>query len=359
MIEDVFSSGEPAWVRGACADYQTDPVVQLSSVRVRRNIEGFPFPARCAKSQLFDSAAEALRSLGKSPVWEDCDFRLIDNLDDLSRHLLLEMNMVTPKLMKGGAGRFLLRDYAGKTTCMINEEDHISIISTYPGLDLKSALKTVSDMERSLNIKLARDVVLGYLTANPAYVGTGTTATVILHLPALDAAGDVSRVSGSLQRDWNSVELERFLPFDNEACGSFYALSNRITLSVTQEEIARNVSQAAATLVSRELFSRHKLKLSSGGELNDRFRRAWELLRNAKRLTFAEAVNAFSFVKLGADIGILPKINDSEWRRMIIRCQRYHMSKGRDGAVMEQSEEPFARAAMFRRFIDGLSSADN
>ena len=219
MIEDTFAGGEPAWVGRIHANYQPDPIVQSSSVRVRRNIEGFPFPARCAKSQLYDSAAEALRSLGRSPVWDECDFRLIDSLDDVSRHLLLEMNMITPKLMQGGAGRFLLRDYAGMTTCMINEEDHISIASTYPGLDLNSALKTVSAMERSLDIKLVKDVVLGYLTANPAYVGTGTTAVVILHLPALAATDDISRVSGSLKRDWNVLELEKLMFFGCESSG--------------------------------------------------------------------------------------------------------------------------------------------
>ncbi|MCL2684184.1 MAG: hypothetical protein FWE55_02975 [Synergistaceae bacterium] len=355
MLEDIFTSGEPAWVSGAPENCRTDPVIQLSSVRVKRNIEGFPFPARCAKSQLYDSAAEALGSLGRSPVWGECDFSLIDSLDDVSRHLLLEMNMITPKFMQGGAGRFLLIDCDGMTTCMINEEDHISIVSTYPGLDLNAALRTVSEMEHSLDIKLVKDVVLGYLTANPAYVGTGTTATVVLHLPALDTTDDISRVTGSLQRDWNSLELGKLLLFGDESCGSFYALSNRITLSVTPEEIVRNVSQAAATLVSRELFARHKLKLSTGGDLNDRFWRAWGLLRHAKKLSYAEAVDAFSFVKLGADIGRLPHIDDREWRRMVIGCQRYHMSRG-GNEIIEQSEEPFARAAMFRQFIENLSS---
>ena len=355
MIEDIFTSGEPAWVGRISADNSRhDPIIQSSSVRVRRNIEGFPFPGRCAKSQLYDSAAEALGSLGRSPVWNDCDFRLIDSLDDVSRNILLEMNMITPKLMQGGAGRFLLRDCAGMTTCMINEEDHISIVSTYPGLDLNSALKTVSDMERSLEIRLVKDVVLGYLTANPSYVGTGTTATVVLHLPALCETEDISRVSDSLRRDWNGLELEKLLSLGNESYGGFFALSNRTTLSVTPEEIVRIASQAAAALVSRELYSRQKLKLSVDDNLNDRFRRSWGMLRHAKKLSYAEAMDAFSFVKLGADIGILPKIDDIEWRRMIMGCQRYHMSRGSE-AIMDQSEESFARAAMFRQFIEELN----
>jgi protein arginine kinase len=97
------------------------------------------------------------------------------------------------------------------------------------------------------------------------------------------------------------------------------------------------------------------LKSSVDGDLNDRFWRAWGLLRHAKKLSYAEAVNAFSFVQLGADIGILPHIDGREWRRMILGCQRYHMCR-ESSAIMEQFDEPFARAAMFRQFIEGLSS---
>jgi protein arginine kinase len=353
-MDDLFSGAEPAWVWQTSA--HSEPVTQMSSVRVRRNIEGFPFPGRCGKSELYDSAAEALGSLGRSPAWEDCDFRLMDSLGEMDKYLLLESNVITPKFMLGGPGRFLLRDALGMTACMINEDDHISIASTRPGLDLHAALRAVSDMENSMGIKLARDVVLGYLTADPAYVGTGMTATVMFHLPALDVTDDISRVAGAFQRDWNSLELGKILPFSGEPCGSFYALSNRITLSVTPEEIVRNVSRASRVLVSREMFARHKIKASGGGDLNDRFWRAWGLLRHAKKLSFAEAVDAFSFVKLGADIGVLPGMDDREWRRALIGCQKYHMNAS-SGVIMEQSEEPFARAAMFRRFIERLSSA--
>jgi protein arginine kinase len=199
-------------------------------------------------------------------------------------------------------------------------------------------------------------VVLGYLTANPAYVGTGMTATVMFHLPALDVTDDRSTLADSFKRDWHSLELEKLMPFGDEPCGSFYALSNKITLSVTPEEIVRNVFQASQTLVSNELFARHKIKNMGEGDINDTFWRTWGLLRHAKKLSFIEAVEAFSFVKLGADIGVLPHIDDREWRRMIIGCQKYHLGL-RSSVILEQSEEPFARAAMFRQFIEGMNSS--
>jgi protein arginine kinase len=268
------------------------------------------------------------------------------------------MRMITPEFLQGGAGRFLLRDAGGTMTCMINEEDHISISVTHTGLDLSSALKTATEMESSMDVKLVRDAVLGYLTANPAYVGTGITATVMFHLPALDATDGITRVIDTFKRDWNNLELCKLLSNENVPCGGFYVLSNKITLSVTSEEIVRNVSQAAQNLLSRELFARHKIKNAKEGDINDRFWRAWGLLRHAKKLSYSEAIDAFSFVKLGSDIGILPHIEDSVWRRMIIGAEKYHLSL-KNPVIMDESEEPFVRAAMFRQYIEGLSSSVN
>jgi protein arginine kinase len=358
MTEDSFASAEPAWVHDVSARGIAGSVVQLSSVRLRRNIEGFPFPGKCSKSELYDSAAIALGSIGKSEVWEECDFRLVDNLDDFSKHLLLEMNTITPGFMNGGAGRFLLRDAGGRMTCMINEEDHISISVTNSGLDLGTAFETIGHMECSIDIKMARDVVLGYLTANPAFVGTGMTATVILHLPAIDATGDSSRAIEAFMRDWSRLEVGRFRVFGDEPCGSFYAVSNKITLSVTPDEIMDTVYTGTQALVSRELSARNKIRSARQGDMTDKFWRAWGLLRHAKKLSFAEAVDAFSQVKLGADVGILPGVDDREWRRMIIGSQKYHLSRACP-VILEQSEEQYARAALFRQFIENLSSSVN
>ncbi|MDR0764354.1 MAG: hypothetical protein LBE65_02025 [Synergistaceae bacterium] len=358
MTEDSFASAEPAWVRDAPARGAACSAVQLSSVRIRRNIEGFPFPGKCSKSELYDSAAIALGGVGKSAVWGECDFRLMDDLDDFSKHLLLEMNMITPGFMSGGAGRFLLRGAGGRMSCMINEEDHISISVTGPGPDMSSAFETIGDMERSMDIKPARDAVLGYLTANPAYVGTGMTATVILHLPALDAAGGCPEAIDAFRRERGNLEVGRFSVFGDEPRGSFFAVSNKITLSVIPDEIIDTVYTGTQALVSRELSARNKIRNARRGDMTDKFWRAWGLLRHAKKLSFAEAVDAFSLVKLGADIGVLPGIDDREWRRMIIGSRKYHLSRACP-AILDQSEERRARAALFGRFIENLSSSVN
>lgn len=106
MTVDLFSRVDPVWLNMPDSDNHTDAVPLLSCVRIRRNIEGFPFPAKCNNSELYDSAAVSLGCIGRSELWNDCDVRMIDNLNNTSKNLLLEMRMITPLHAQGGGGRF-------------------------------------------------------------------------------------------------------------------------------------------------------------------------------------------------------------------------------------------------------------
>jgi protein arginine kinase len=297
----------------------------------------------------------ALGSIGRGGAWSGCEFRMVDNLDNLSRHILLEMRFITPLLAQGGAGRFFLRDNSGAISCMINEEDHISISAASPGLEIEAARGIAARLESALDIKPARDEVLGYLTANPLYVGSGMTAYVMLHLPALDLTGEMPRVCETFERDWKRLVL--FRPFSDKGgtCGSFFMLSNKRTLGVTSDDIICKVEDAAQSLISKEMFARHKIAGAKDGDIGDKFWRTWGLLRHARKLHFSEAVDMFSVAKLGSDLGVLPFIDDVEWRRLVLGSQRYHLSLS-FGRIIEQSEEPFVRAACFRQFIEAKSS---
>jgi protein arginine kinase len=356
-ILDPFSSVLPAWIDSPDMENDADSITLVSGVRFRRNIAGFAFPGKCEKSELYDLAALALGSIGHSEGWEFCDFRMIDSLDGASRNVLLESRLITPLLAQGGPGRFLMRDETGSVSCMINEEDHVSMIVTRPGLDVSAALAKAESLEGALDMHFMRDSVLGYLTANPGYVGTGVTASVLLHLPALDVLDEMPKVCDAFARDWKKLALYRLLSDKNNECGSFFMLSNRVTLATATADIAAGVADAAQSLASKELSARHKIRSSRDGEMDDRLWRAWGVLRHARKLSFNEAINMFSLVKLGSDMGILPHIYNREWKRMVMGTQRYHLALSGQGIIREQSEEVRMRAARFRQFMEKKSAS--
>jgi protein arginine kinase len=357
MITDPFSRVVPGWIDSPDMENGADSIALMSSVRIRRNIDGFPFPGKCGKSELYDLAALALGSVSHGEGWEGCDFRMIDSLDGNSRNLLLESRFITPLMAQGGPGRFLMRDESGAASCMINEEDHISVSVSKAGLDTVSALSSAEALEGGLNVRFARDVVLGYLTANPSYVGAGVTASVLMHLPGLDLLGEMQRVCDAFVRDWKKLSLYKLLSDKNNECGSFYMLSNRTTLSATASEMASAVADAAQSLSSKELFARHKIRSSKDGEIDDKLWRAWGALRHARKLSFNEAMSMFSLVKLGSDMGILPHIYNREWKRMALGAQKYHLAAAGQCIIREQSEEARVRAARFRQFMERKSSS--
>lgn len=355
MTCDSFARIEPSWLASDRINEMNDPVVLMSSISVRRNLKGFAFPGKASKSHLFDTAAVLLASVGKSDVWDNCDFRMVDSLDNLSRKLLLETKIISPLMSRGGSGRFVMRDDAGSLSCMINEEDHLCISSVNPGLALQETFEQVDSLEKSVDFEFASDPVLGFLTANPNNVGSGMRANIMLHLPALDSGGEMPRVLSFMERDWKNILFSKLMSDANNNSGSFYLVSNRVTLGVTPNEIMDLVADAAHSLVSKEMFARHKMSNTKGADMRDRFWRAWGLLRHARKLSFTEAVNRISFVKLGSDLGVLPAIDDRQWRRMVIGAQRYHLYAA-GNRIIEQSEEPFLRASMFRQFIERNST---
>ena len=356
MIRDSFVTARQGWLDMPDSDDYADSISLFSMIKVRRNVKGFLFPGRCKSYELYDVAANVLGSIGRNEQWNDCELRMIDKLDRMSRYLLLEQRLITPGLAHGGAGRFLLRSNTSRFTCAVNDEDHITITTTFGGVNLFSANELVSKMLSSMDIDMARDSVLGYLTANPNYVGTGLQAYVVLHLPAIDALGEMAEVVAAMAADHADLSLYKVLSDQENESGSFYVVMNRTTLSLSEEEIADRVTAGAKFLVSKEFFAWNRIRNARDVDMHDRLWRAWGLLRHARKLSFSEAIEAFSLVKLGSDLGVLPAISNSEWIYMVITSQRHHMAFECQ-RIIEQDEEPYVRASRFREFTENRNSS--
>jgi|GEM_PF-2698242 len=361
MLTEPFSKIDLGWLASGEGDEdgakQPRTLIPLvSQVRIRRNIDGYPFVSRCDNSQLYDIAATILSRISESGVWSECDSRMIDNLGEAPKNLLLEKRLISPDFMRGGAGRFFVRDSDGTVACMINEADHLTISVSLGGLAPRGAHEAASALEGALGLQYAEDPVLGYLTADPSCVGTGMQASVLLHLPAIEITGGLKRNQLALERDWSKTALSKFTQITSKPAGSFYMLSNKITLAISPAEIVSMIQGAAELLISNELAVRRRLKQKRDDKLIDRFWRAWGTLRHARRLTLEESLAGLSLVKLGSEMGYLPLLRHDEWKRIFIASQPYHLG-AESQSIPEESEELSLRAALFRRFIENRSIA--
>lgn len=317
-----------------------------SRVRLARNLNAFPFPHRCTSEQLDQVVAVVRKSVEEAPMLRGASIWVMDDLDALSRKVLVERHLVSPAFSNGGRGRLIVVDGKGILSLMVNEEDHLRIQVMLGGLNLGEACRIAESMDRSLeSMGFAYDSSLGYLTACPTNTGTGMRASVMVHIPALERQ---SRVGG-LVRECSKVGITVRGTYGegSQAQGGFYQISNQVTLGFSEEDLVDKVSSIATQVVEEEEKARVVLKRKMGTELEDRMWRAWGALRYARSMSGKEALGHLSLVRMGSEMGILPELTSEEWNLLVLSIQPGHVQTMNEEKA-QAGERDLRRAALIR-----------
>jgi len=168
------------WAFGDGAEAE---IVISTRVRLARNLQGFPFPARSSeddRARVLKTVRAALKALTAVP---DIDIWEIDELDERQRDLLLERRVVS-------------RELINEIAIMINEEDHLRIQAITGGFSLEETWRQVDRLDERLGelLAFAFHHEYGFLTACPTNVGTGLRASVLVHLPGLVLTKEIHKV---------------------------------------------------------------------------------------------------------------------------------------------------------------------
>ena len=93
------------------------------------------------------------------------------------------------------------------------------------------------------------DEALGYLTFARLMVGTGMRASYMLHLPALEWSGQLQNTSGHRKLGFT---VRGLYGEGTKAEGSYYQISNQITLGQSESEIIDNLDTVTMQIVEQE-----------------------------------------------------------------------------------------------------------
>ena len=157
-------------------------VVCSTRVRLARNLQRQPFPARASleqKTQVAQLAKAALLD-GNSVLSREFHFLPMEELTPEEAVSLAERRLVSQEFVSDRQGKALLALEDESVSIMINEEDHLRIQVLREGLALKEAAETASRIDTLLgeNLDFAFDPEFGYLTQCPTNLGTGMRASV-------------------------------------------------------------------------------------------------------------------------------------------------------------------------------------
>ena len=327
-----------------------DRIVISSRVRLARNISGHSFPTWATDDELEGISDNILLSIEGDSRLHDLDRHPWEEVDSLQRALWAEAHMVSPDFVTGGNGRCLMIGPDNETSIMINEEDHLRIQAIYPGSCLGRAAESTDEMDDALeqHLDIAFSEEWGYLTACPTNVGTGMRASVLLHLPALVMTGQALQLFSALAQA--GVALRGLFGEGTQAIGNAFQLSNATTLGKSESEVTKDLQNVVDQVVDRERAARKGLLSQSKERLVDRSHRAFGVLTHARMLSFGEAVELMSMVRLGSETGILKTVRASELDRMWMAIRPAHLERI-VGRSIDSSEEEALRAETIRQSL--------
>lgn len=324
-------------------------------VRFARNLSRFPFPAKMTDEQARTLIDETSRALAASRIGGD--FRLIDmeQASATERSTLVERHLISPDLANGSRPRAVLVSSDESVSVMINEEDHLRIQVLEAGLSPEKALERAKAIDDVFDAALgyAFDEKLGYLTSCPTNLGTGMRVSVMLHLPALEAAHEISgMISGA---GGMGFTVRGIYGEGSAAEGSLYQFSNRITLGYDEDDVAKRMLSLAKQIITRERSLRGQMLARDRDGLEDSVWRAVGTLRYARRIDTAEALELLGRVRTGASLGVIPadygRLNGLLWA---VRPSSIVTRSGKD--ELDPSERDKLRAELLHEAIEPAKS---
>lgn len=238
---------------------------------------------------------------------QDEEFKLIKLWEEENKcsETYRDKHIISEELLKRkDRGAFIVNKNE-TLSIMINEEDNVRIQCTVDGLNLHGIYKYINKFDDYIeeDIAYAFHGDYGYLSASPSNVGTGMKATVAMHLPALTISQEIPNILNGLNRvgmTINGMYGEKL-----KSDGNMYHISNQITLGVKEDEIIENLKGVVFNIASEEKKYREIFLAEHKYEVEDKIFRSYGILKNAKMLKSKETLELLSYIRFGAELGLL------------------------------------------------------
>lgn len=347
-VEELLTqTGE--WLRGTGP---SSHIVMSSRIRLARNLANAPFPSRSTKKDLETVLANIEKVVAHIPFLKGATLFRMDALDQIDRQLLVERHLMSHEHASNPEGKGLLVSSEEIVSIMVNEEDHLRIQVMRSGLNLTEGWDIINTIDDGFakEIEFAFLDTWGYLTACPTNTGTAMRGSVMMHLPALVMTKQINKVLAAISK--LSFASRGFYGEGTQASGNFYQISNQVSLGHSEQDIIQNINGLIRQVIEQEEQARQALLLQNRPMLEDKICRCWGLLKTARIISSQEAIELFSMVRLGMDMGILKHVDQKTLNELFIVIQPAHLQKI-EGKKLNAFERDTKRAALIRQKLGG------
>lgn len=319
-----------------------------SRIRIARNLAEFPFMTKCDKLtfiKILENIESVVPSLGYG-----LKLLKLKDMDDITTMSLIEKHIISPDFVLNNKeiGAILINEE--ENICiMINEEDHLRIQVFTSGLDLENALNLALEIDTKLGslLKYAYNEKYGFLTSCPTNVGTAIRGSTMVHLPALNMTGNISKVLEVVNNF--GMNIRGMYGEGSNSKGNIYQISNKQSLGITEEETIKNLKIITEKIIEQERLARQYLS-KSNLELEDKVYRAYGTLTNSKKISSEECKELLSYVKLGTDMGIIKELDDLKVNKLNIYTKAANLQKY-IGKKLDDYDRDVQRAVIIKQIV--------
>lgn len=232
---------------------------------------------------------------------------------------------------------------------MIGGENHLELQIFSSGLELENTLNLAIELDKKIGDLLGYAISkkYGYLTSCPNKLGTGLEASVILHLPALSKTKNTRKILEAISGF--GINIGGIYRENPQGKGDFYQISNKQTLGITEKEIIHNLKVIVQKVVEQERQAR-KILTKDDLAIEDMIYRSYGILTNCRKISYEEAKELLSNIKLGTDLGILKELNDLKVQKLYLYTKPANLQKYL-GEQYEAIERDIKRAEVIKQII--------
>lgn len=314
--------------------------VFASKVELARNINGFKFQLSVEdRKKLIEKIQDNLFNIGY-----DLKLLKLEDMDDLTVETLIEKNLIDSrfsKLTRNLGGAILIND--DENICIeIGGENHLKIQVFASGLNLKNAMQLAKEIDVKIGecLDYAVSKKFGYLTKGFENVGTGLTACVKLHLPALTLTRNIDKIMQVV----SSFGINAYT-----SKGDIFEMLNQRTLGLTENEIISNLQMVVEKVITQEKEARKILEKDSI-KLEDKIYRSYGVLSNCRRITSKETLELLSDIKLGTDLGVLDELTDAKVLKLYLYSMPANLQKY-TGEQLDIRQRDIKRAEVIKQIL--------
>lgn len=301
-------------------------IVLSSRLRLARNMQSVPFPGRLTADESYPIRGAVERFAAESRFRGHVSVIDLRDVDANEKRFLRERNIITYE-MEVADNTLVALNNTDDFSILVNEEDHFRIQVIRPGLQLMDVYKTADAVDSELNrfVPYAFSDELGFLTACTSNLGTGLRVSVLLHLPVITMKNGVQELIPEDRR--NRIEIKGTIGKSSKTLGCLYQLSNRVSLGLSEIDIIESVDEVVNRILEKEDNRRDEYYSESRAELEDIVWRSYGTLRYSRRISYIEAMDHLSNVRLGIVLAIIRNMDVKTVNDIMVNIQWAHLQR--------------------------------